>query len=150
MLFTRHVHFKDTESRLAQLRVSNIAPQSTRYFYSNVWYRTDNVRVSYLLHDIYMNSPLQGVTNLRSIDFHKDAITCACQSINYEEVVMDDTNPYYDTYQYHETLTDVAAYSCDVTRSSMKQESLCYQLGVGTEFTDGIIIGGYQCKCKSI
>jgi hypothetical protein len=63
--------------------------------------------------------------------------------VNFEEVAMSEYDDYH-TYQYIDTLTDAAVYSCDVTRSSMKQESYCGQLGVGTAFTDGIIIGEYQ------
>jgi hypothetical protein len=85
------------------------------------------------------------VTNLRSIDWYKDQSACRCSTVNFEEVAMTES-VILDTYQYIATLTDAAVYSCDVTRSSVNQESYYDQLGVGTAFTDGIIIGESQCN----
>ena len=85
------------------------------------------------------------MTNLRSVDYRKDRTSCACQSVNFEDAAMGATSD-WDTYQYLETLTDALVYTCDVTRSSVKHESYCDQLGAGTAFTDGIIIGRSQWK----
>ena len=82
----------------------------------------------------------QGVTNLRSVDYSKDGTACACQSVNFEDVAMEATND-WDTYQYVVTLTDAEVYTCDVSRSSMKLESQCDEIG-GAAATDGIVIGG--------
>ena len=89
---------------------------------------------------------LQGVTNLRSVDYTKDGTICACQPVNFEDVEMIETDT-CDTYQYVGTLTDAEVYTCDVTRSPEKHESHCDQLG-GAASTDGIIFGGSQYEYK--
>jgi hypothetical protein len=84
---------------------------------------------------------LQGVSNLRSVDWRKDGSRCYCQAVNFENVSMTAYTT-YDAYQYHATLTDVAAYSCLVTREDMLQASHCETLAVhGAAFTDSLIIG---------
>ena len=68
--------------------------------------------------------------------------SCAFQSV-FEDVAMTETTTCdrqaTSTMQYVVTLTDAEVYTCDVTRSSVKHESHCDQLG-GAEATDGIII----------
>jgi glycyl-tRNA synthetase alpha subunit len=83
---------------------------------------------------------LQGVSNLRSLDWKKDGTKCNCQAVNFQDVRMG-ADPPYDAYQYHATLTDVAAYSCRATRDDMMQESHCEKLAVGAAFSHSVVIG---------
>jgi hypothetical protein len=91
---------------------------------------------------------LQGVSNLRSLDWRKDGYVCNCQAVNFQDVSMG-ADESHNTYQYHATLTDVAAYSCSATSAANMRESHCKELAVhGAAFSDSVVIG--ECSSKHI